>query len=291
MKKLLSFLAAGALAFGLIGCSGDLHDVPMPKHEPVVIDGASWYYADITVWGDSDGTKEGLIVNNKGNGLQTGNSKLPIFKASDGGVFYYTYDGTGADKGYLNDSYQNDNPAFTPEAGKIRVYVYTPVQNPCLHSWGGPFKATSWPGTPMTKVGGVEAVEMKMTIKKVIVKNLPDSLSGQKLYYRGGLVDSSWGCKEEFSGTVANGEITINIGKDDTKQTATGFAMSSEFKIADASWGTSIGKGFTSDNDAANVSVLISNGATVNIIGVYQEANQARKDKHSCVWTVEPSEE
>ena len=26
MKKLLSFLAAGALALGLIGCSGDLHD-------------------------------------------------------------------------------------------------------------------------------------------------------------------------------------------------------------------------------------------------------------------------
>ena len=27
MKKLISFLAAGALALGLIGCSGDLHDV------------------------------------------------------------------------------------------------------------------------------------------------------------------------------------------------------------------------------------------------------------------------
>ena len=26
MKKILSFLAAGALALGLIGCSGDLHD-------------------------------------------------------------------------------------------------------------------------------------------------------------------------------------------------------------------------------------------------------------------------
>ena len=26
MKKLLSFLAAGALALGLIGCSGDMHD-------------------------------------------------------------------------------------------------------------------------------------------------------------------------------------------------------------------------------------------------------------------------
>ena len=30
MKKLLSFLAAGALAFGLIGCSGDLHDAESP---------------------------------------------------------------------------------------------------------------------------------------------------------------------------------------------------------------------------------------------------------------------
>ena len=29
MKKLLSFLAAGVLAFGLIGCSGDLHDVSL----------------------------------------------------------------------------------------------------------------------------------------------------------------------------------------------------------------------------------------------------------------------
>lgn len=29
MKKILSFLAAGALALGLIGCSGDLHNVPL----------------------------------------------------------------------------------------------------------------------------------------------------------------------------------------------------------------------------------------------------------------------
>lgn len=27
MKKILSFVVAGALALGLIGCSGDLHDV------------------------------------------------------------------------------------------------------------------------------------------------------------------------------------------------------------------------------------------------------------------------
>ena len=36
MKKLLSFLAAGALALGLIGCSGDLHD---EEYNPISLDG------------------------------------------------------------------------------------------------------------------------------------------------------------------------------------------------------------------------------------------------------------
>ena len=37
MKKLLSFLAAGALALGLIGCSGDLHDTVDPSTIPLSI--------------------------------------------------------------------------------------------------------------------------------------------------------------------------------------------------------------------------------------------------------------
>lgn len=36
MKKLLSFLAAGVLALGLIGCSGDLHD---KEYNPISLDG------------------------------------------------------------------------------------------------------------------------------------------------------------------------------------------------------------------------------------------------------------
>lgn len=37
MKKLLSFLAAGAIALGLIGCSGDLHDTVDPSTIPLSI--------------------------------------------------------------------------------------------------------------------------------------------------------------------------------------------------------------------------------------------------------------
>lgn len=39
MKKILSFLAAGALALGLIGCSGDLHDKEI---SPLYIEGTCW---------------------------------------------------------------------------------------------------------------------------------------------------------------------------------------------------------------------------------------------------------
>ena len=50
MRKLLtSIIAATALLFGFVSCSGDLHDLEEPKHEPVTIADASWYYYDITV--------------------------------------------------------------------------------------------------------------------------------------------------------------------------------------------------------------------------------------------------
>lgn len=39
MKKLLSFLTAGALALGLVGCSGDLHDKTV---SPLYIEGDAW---------------------------------------------------------------------------------------------------------------------------------------------------------------------------------------------------------------------------------------------------------
>lgn len=52
MKKILSFLAAGALALGLIGCSGDLHDALKTDVSTLQIRGdlpdASWEGTDLT---------------------------------------------------------------------------------------------------------------------------------------------------------------------------------------------------------------------------------------------------
>lgn len=52
MKKILSFLAAGALALGLIGCSGDLHDALKTDVSTLQIrgdlPGASWDGTDLT---------------------------------------------------------------------------------------------------------------------------------------------------------------------------------------------------------------------------------------------------
>ena len=291
MKKLIiSAIAAVSLLFGFASCSGDLHDEEVPKCEP--LDGASWYYTDITIWGDIAEASEGVILTNKAKSWQSANTTFSdAVKAAEGGVLYYYGDSskTTNSESMLKSSL-SDNPAYSPEPGKLRIYVYTDLKDPTLHCWGGSFKETSWPGTPLSKVGEVAAVSYSMTIKNVIVKNIPTSLDGQKVYYRGGLIDSDWKCVEANSGTISEGNVTIPIDKKCTIPSNTGYAKTSDFKIADATWGTAFGLGFDGGNDAANASVLLVDGATVNIVGWYVESNTNRTDKHSCVWYLELAE-
>mgnify|MGYP004567458753 CR=1 FL=1 len=296
MKKLITgAVAALALLFGFASCSGDLHDEEMPKHEPVTIDGAAWYVYDLTVFGDNDGKTGKFILNNNNNGSQTVDSLMPEFTAKTGAVVFFTADATkkNDDKYELLTSYQTDNPTYTAKPGTVRFYIYTNETNPTFYCFGndGAFVGSpAWPGSPMSKLGEAAATEYKMTLKKVIVKNLPAELNGQTVGYRGGLVDSSWNFKSENSGVITNGTVEVPVNKEYVVSSNTGYASTSEFKIADANWGTSIGKGFGSDNDAANVSLLLVDGATVNIIGYYVETNTERTDKYSCVWYLEKAE-
>ena len=297
MKKLITgAVAALALLFGFASCSGDLHDKEMPKHEPVTIDGAAWYCYDITVYGDNDG-KTGKFILNKGNSdSQSVDSVMPEFTAKTGAVVYFTADTSKKNDGKyeLLTSYQTDNPVYAAAPGTVRFYIYTNEANPTFYCFGNDdaFKTMEgkWPGSPMSKLGEAAATEYKMTLKKVIVKNLPEELNGQTVGYRGGLVDSSWNFKSENSGVITNGTVEVPVDKEYVVSSNTGYASTSEFKIADADWRTSIGKGFGSDNDAANVSLLLVDGATVNIIGYYVETNTVRTDKYSCVWYLEKAE-
>ena len=61
MKKVISLLAAGALALGLIGCSGDLHDTELIELKGYGIRGSAkesgWEAAsDIPLTANGDGT-------------------------------------------------------------------------------------------------------------------------------------------------------------------------------------------------------------------------------------------
>lgn len=295
MKKLItSAVAALALLFGFASCSGDLHDAEMPKHEPVTIDGAAWYYYDITVYGDNNGESGKFILN--GSARQSVDTIMPKFAVKAGGAVYFTADiakKNADDKYELLTSYQTDNPAYTAKPGTIRFYIYTNEKNPnfyCFDNNDAFVGSPAWPGSPMSRLGEAAAIDYKMTLKKVIVKNLPAELNGKTVGYRGGLVDSGWGFKSENSGVIKNGTVEVPVDKEYVVSSNTGYASTSEFKIADDAWGTSIGKGFDDGNDAANVSLLLVDGATVNIVGYYVETNAKRTDKYSCVWYLEKTE-
>lgn len=159
MKKLItSAVAALALLFGFASCSGDLHDEEMPKHEPVTIDGAAWYYYDITVYGDNDGKSGKFILN--GSEGQSVDTIMPEFAAKDGGALYFTADATkkNADGKYeLLTSYQTDNPTYTATPGTIRFYIYTNEISCNFYCFDNDnsFKTMDgkWPGQGMSKIG------------------------------------------------------------------------------------------------------------------------------------------
>lgn len=137
MKKLItSAVAALALLFGFVSCSGDLHDAEMPKHEPVTIDGAAWYYYDLTVSGDNDGKSGKFILN--GSSGQSVDTFMPVFDAN-GGAIYFTADVAKKDadgKYEVLTSYQTDNPDYTAfiQTKKVAISIVL-IMITLLNQW------------------------------------------------------------------------------------------------------------------------------------------------------------
>ena len=244
MKKLLtSIIAATALLFGFVSCSGDLHDLEEPKHEPVTIADASWYYYDITVYGDNDGKKGNFIVN--GDTKQSTDTAMPAFTAKDGGVFYFTADKskTDADGKYsLLTSYQTDNPAYTAVPGTVRFYVYTNETNCNFYCFGNDdsFESMdgSWPGSAMTKDGEVAKVETtkKMSIASIRIEGLPDEFNGKELSFVG--TYNSFANPSKYKATVSGNvfEYTFDSGLEISGKGAADKVTYSEIKIATSDW-------------------------------------------------------
>ena len=88
MKKLLSVFAAAAMLFGFASCSGDLHDKEVVLPVPVTIEDASWYYYDMTVYGDNVDTGK-FILN--GSAAQSLDTVMPSFEANCAAVTWFFY--------------------------------------------------------------------------------------------------------------------------------------------------------------------------------------------------------
>ena len=243
MKKLLiSIIAATALLFGFASCSGDLHDLEVPKHEPVTIADASWYYYDITVYGDNDGATGKLIVN--GDTKQSTDTAMPAFTAKDGGVFYFTADKskTDADGKYsLLTSYQTDNPAYTAVRGTVRFYVYTNETSCNFYYWdnANAFAGSAgWPGSAMTKDGEVAKVETtkKMSIASIRIEGLPDSFNGKELSFVG--TYNSFANPSNYKATVSGNvfEYTFASGLEISGKGPADEVTYSQIKIATSDW-------------------------------------------------------
>ncbi len=187
MKKLItSAVAALALLFGFASCSGDLHDEEMPKHEPVTIDGAAWYYYDLTVADDNDGKTGKFILN--GSAGQSVDTIMPEFTAKDGGALYFTADATkkNADGKYeLLTSYQTDNPAYTAKLGTIRFYIYTNEISCNFYCFDNDNAFTTmdgkWPGQAMTKIGAEDPFIYIDGCKVVNITS--EAKAGQVIYF------------------------------------------------------------------------------------------------------------
>lgn len=187
MKKLItSAVAALALLFGFASCSGDLHDAEMPKHEPVTIDGAAWYYYDITVYGDNDGESGKFILN--GSAGQSVDTIMPKFAVKDGGAVYFTADVAkkNADNKYeLLTSYQTDNPAYTATPGTIRFYIYTNEISCNFYCFDNDdaFKTMDgkWPGVSMTKIGAEDPFIYIDGCKVINITS--EAKAGQVIYF------------------------------------------------------------------------------------------------------------
>ncbi len=290
MKKLIiSAIAAVSLLFGFASCSGDLHDEEVPKHEPVTIDGAAWYYYDLTVYGDNK-TEGNFILN--GSVKQSVDTAMPEFTAKTGGVFYFTADVSKKDadgKYTLLTSYQSDNPAYTAVPGTVRFYIYTNETSCNIYCFGNDNSFATmdgnWPGVAMTKNGEIakETYDAKATLKSITITGLPDELNGKEIYLTGDPVG--------WADPGATGSIKVTISSNKISLTDLNMELSvasvevgqigtQEMKFAAAGWS----KPEVTAAGGNNFKINVSDGAEINLVGAYTGTKDGDAQVYCCVF-------
>lgn len=265
MKKIILTALTVLTIFGLVGCNGVLHDEKPFVPEKVTIEGGSWFYYDVTVWGDNDGNTAQLIIND--GSVQSPDTKLPAFEAKTGAALYFTMKKADLK---LNVSYQDDEPEYTPVPGTVRIYVYTDITAPNAYYWGGNFAGPNWPGFAMTKNGEVaaETYDATATLASITITGLPAELNGKTLYLTGSpMVWAAPGTSSTRSVVVADGKIALtDLGIElNVAGVNVGKIGSAEMKFAAEGWA----KPEVTAAGGSNFKVNVVDGETINLVGVY----------------------
>lgn len=172
MKKILSLLAAGAMALGLISCSGDLHDDA--KVDPNAMIGY-WSYR---VLDTEDNTEINMIVNKAGAG-QSGAFGSPDFAVDvSSGTAAIIWD--GKDDTELMLSERTDCPSLddvdvTLNDGEACVFVFCPFATAnlyCFVTGSEGLDEGNWPGVETTATVAVE--KWSFDVSKIELVNCPE---------------------------------------------------------------------------------------------------------------------
>lgn len=166
MKKILSLIAAGAMALGLIGCSGDLHDDV--KIDPNAMKGY-WSYRVLSA-ADVAPSGEVAVIANR-DGRQTGKFGSPDFKvpATAGKVNYLVWDGKGGTD--FTVSGRTDAPTIDLGDGEFAICVFTPYVTVNLYCYGGGDDKSyddTWPGVESTATVVAQPVSYYVSAVKLV---------------------------------------------------------------------------------------------------------------------------
>lgn len=170
MKKILSLIAAGAMALGLIGCSGDLHDDA--KVDPNAMIGY-WSYR---VLDTEDNTEINMIVNKAGAG-QSGAFGSPDFAVDvSSGTAAIIWDGKDGTELMLSE--RTDCPSLSDVGvelsdGQACVFVFCPFATANLYCFATEgLDEGNWPGVETTATVAVE--KWSFTVSQIELVNCPE---------------------------------------------------------------------------------------------------------------------
>lgn len=276
MKKIILSVLSVLMIFGLIGCSGDLHDVV--RIDPNAMEG-NWYYTVVDV-----SAATGPISMIFSDGTNQTNDITGVDVSS--GSVAYIWSNTSKD---AEVSTRTDCPdkSSLGGAGKVVVYCFSNAPKVNLWAWEGDtnFVGGVWPGVQMDS--DTAAALPVATISKIEVTGLPDALVGSELYLAGTIQpEGSWstpGDNESLKATITDNEdgtCTLTINLNHTYDVG-GY----QFKFAAGGWTTPEVCGYNADG-AANAEVTLVAGNTV-IKGVYNSEKGCADDKYLCDWSAE----